>query len=187
MKKLEERFNKILLTEMGFSIIYAILGLILVLKSEIANTVAGTLVGIFFLLGGLIQIYTFLDKNKLEIFKANIVLGILNVILGIFMILNPLKLVDILNISLGVWILLDGISKVILFFKLKKVNEESNKIILVMALLLIFMGVLMVLNPFRSIVITKTIGIFIILDNIINLNHLVLLKRRSKNFLKNFK
>lgn len=187
LKKIEEKFNKLILVEMSFSVAYAVLGLIIFLNSEIANSVAGILIGIFFMFAGIIQIYTFIDKTKIRLFRSNIFFGILNTLLGIFIMLNPLTIVDILNISLGIWLLLDGISKLILFFNLKKIEEESNKIFLVTSMLLIFMGIVIIINPFRSLVITKTIGIFIILSNILNLNDLVLLKRRSKKFLKFFK
>lgn len=187
MKKIEEKFNKIILMEMGFSILYAILGVVIFLKSEMANTLVGTLVGTFFLISGLIQIYTFIDKSKIRIFRSNIITGIINILLGIFIMLNPLRIVDILNISLGIWLVIEGISKFVLYVNLKKVQEESNKIFLVSTILLLFMGVVIVLNPFRSMLITQTIGIFIILYNIVNINDLVLLKRRSKMFLKLFK
>ena len=187
MKKIEEKFNKIILVEIGFSLLYALLGLIIFLKSEIANSVVGTLIGTFFLIAGLIQIYTFIDKSKIRLFKCNIVTGILNILLGIFIMLNPLTLVDILNISLGVWLVVESISKFILYVNLKKIQEETNKIFLVSTLLLLFMGVIIIINPFRSMLITQTIGIFIILYNIVNINDLVLLKRRSKKFLKLFK
>ena len=187
MKKMEAKFNKIILVEIGFSILYAILGLIIFLKSEITNSIVGTLIGTFFLIAGIIQIYTYIDKSKICLFRSNLVIGIINLLLGMFIMLNPLTLVDILNISLGIWLLVEGISKFILYTNLKKVNEETNKIFLVSTLLLIFMGVVIILNPFRSMVITKTIGIFIILYNIVNINDLVLLKRRSKKFLKLFK
>lgn len=187
MKKIEEKFNKIMLLEMGFSILYLLLGVIIFLKSEIANSVAGILIGIFFLISGCIQIYTFLDKSKIRLFRCNIYIGILEFILGIFIMLNPLTLIDILNISLGLWILIEGLNRGIYFYQLKKVGEETNKIFLTSALLLVFMGIIIILNPFRSIVITKMIGIFIILYNVVNLNNLVLLKRRCKKFLKLFK
>lgn len=187
MKKMEEKFNKIILVEIGFSILYAILGLIIFLKSEMANSVVGILIGTFFLIAGIIQIYTFIDKSKIRLFRSNLVIGIINLLLGIFIMLNPLTLVDILNISLGIGLVVEGISKFVLYANLKKVEEETNKIFLVSTLLLLFMGVVIILNPFRSMVITKTIGIFIILYNIVNINDLVLLKRRSKKFLKLFK
>ena len=187
MKKIEESFNKILLIEMSYSILYAIFGLIIFLKSEIANTMAGIIIGIFFLIAGIVQIYTFIDKNKIKLFKTNLIIGIINIILGLFIMVNPLKMLNILNISLGIAILIDGISKFLLFYNLKKVGEESKKIILVSTILLIFLSIMIIVNPFRTLVITKTIGIFIILNSIVDLNDLVLLKKRSKKFLKNFK
>lgn len=187
MKKIEEKFNKIILLEMGFSILFMILGIIMFMYSEIANSIAGTLIGIFFLIAGIIQIYTFIDKSKIKLFRYNIFIGLLDIILGIFIMINPLLLVNILNISLGIWIIVEGLSKFILFYNLKMVKEESNKIFLVSTLLFIFMGVVLIINPFISLVITKIIGIFLILSNIVNISDLVLLKRRSKKFLKLFK
>jgi len=187
MKKLEEKFNKIVLLEMGFSILFVILGLIMFLYSEIANSVARTLIGTFFLIAGVIKMYTAVEKSKIKLFKNNIFIGILNIILGIFIMLNPLPIINILNISLGIWIIVEGISKFILFYNLKNVKEESNKIFLVSTLLFMFMGVVLIINPFVSLVITKTIGIFIMMINIVNVSDLVLLKRRSKKFLKLFK
>lgn len=187
MKKVEEKFNKIILVEMGFTILFAILGLILFLNSEVTNSLARTLTGTFFLIAGIIQSYTFIDKSKIKLFRYNIFIGLLDIILGVFIMINPLSLVNILNISLGIWIIVEGLSKFILFYNLKTVKEESNKIFLVSTLLFIFMGVVLIINPFISLVITKIIGIFLMLSNIVNISDLVLLKRRSKKFLKLFK
>jgi uncharacterized membrane protein HdeD (DUF308 family) len=187
MKEIEKKFNKIILTEMGFSILYAILGLIFVLKSEMTVKVVGVLIGIFFILTGLIEIYTFLDKSKIRLFRTNIFIGILNIILGIIIILNPITTVTVLNIGLGIWILVEGISKFILFLNLKKIKDECSKIFLVSSLLLIFLGIILIIYPFSTIAVTKAVGIFIILYNILNLNDLVLLKRRGKYILKLFK
>ena len=187
MKKIEEKFNKIILLEMGFSIIYGILGLVILLKSEMTNSVVGILIGTFFLLSGILEIYTFIDKSKIKLFKSNLIIGFINIILGIFVMLNPLTIINILNIGLGITLLIEGIKKLVLYINLKKVGEKSQRIILVTVLLLIFMGILIIINPFRSILITQTIGVFIILYNIVNLNNLVLLKKRSKKFIEFFK
>lgn len=187
MKKLEQVFNKIIYTEIAFSILYALIGLLIFVKSEMTNSVAGVLIGTFFLLSGIIAIFTFIDKNKIKLFRWNIIFGILSLILGILIMFNPLSIIDILNISLGIWLLIEGINKIVYFLYLKKVGEESSKLFLVSALLFIFLGILIIINPFRSMVITKTMGMFIILYNILNINDLVLLKRRGKNFLKLFK
>ncbi len=187
MKKIEQSFQKIIFTEMVFSVVYAIIGLIIFLKSEMTNTTVGLIIGTFFFIAGCIAIFSFIDKNKIKLFRFNIVFGILSILLSIFIMFNPLAIIDILNISLGIWLVVGGIHKIVYFMFLKKVGEESNKIFFVSSLLFIFLGILIILNPFRSMIITKTVGIFIILYNILNLNDLVLLKRRGNKFLKLFK
>ena len=184
---IEKKFNKILLAEMGFSIIYLILGVIIFLNSEIASNVTGILVGIFFFIAGCLQIYTYIDKSKIKFFRYNLWTGILEILVSLLIMINPFTFINILNISLGIWLVIEALCKLIVFYQLRKVNEESNRIFLMSTLLLLFMGIILIINPFRTILITKTIGIFIILYNVVNLNNLVLLKRRSKKFIKLFK
>ncbi len=100
---------------------------------------------------------------------------------------NPLTIINILNIAFGIWLVVEGLNKFIYFIYLKKEKEKSNRIFLVSALLLLLLGTLIIINPFRTMVITKTVGIFIMLYNILNLNDLVLLKRRGKKIIALFK
>lgn len=187
LKKVTESFQKIIFIEMFFSILYALLGLVVFLNSEMTNKMIGLLIGTFFLISGILSIFTFVDKNKIRLFRWNLIFGILSLLLGILIMFNPLSIVNFLNITLGIWLIVEAFNKIVYFTYLKKVGEESGKILLVSSILFFFLGIMIILNPFRSLLITKTIGIFIILYNILNLNDLVLLKRRSKNFLKLFK
>lgn len=187
MKKVEEGFNRIIFIEMIYSVIYAIIGLIIYLKTEMTNNVVGLFIGTFLLIYGIMAIFTFVDKNKIKLFRWNIIFGILSIILGIFIMFNPLSIINFLNITLGIWLMVEGINKAVYFRLLKKVGESCNKVILVSGILLVVLGAMLIFNPFRTVIITKTVGVFIILYNILNLNDLVLLKRRAKNFLKLFK
>ncbi len=184
MKKVEQAFNKLIFMEMVFSIIFALLGLIIFLKSEMTNRVVGTLMGTFFVISGIMSITSFVDKNKIKLFHYNIIFGILSIIIGIFILFSPLSIINSINIILGIWLTITSINKIVYFIYLKKIKEESNKLFLVSAILLLFLGIMIIVNPFRSIVITKTIGLFIMLYNAVNINSLVLLKRRAKNLLK---
>ena len=187
MKKIEQEFNKIILIEMTFSVIYALLGLFVFLKSDTTNKTVGLLIGTFLLIYGLIELFSFFNKNKLTLFRYNLIFGILNLILGIFIMFNPLSILNILNLSLGIGLWLEGINKMVYFFYIKKLDKKSSKILVASGLLLIFLGIMIIINPFRTLVITKTVGIFIILYNILNLNDLVLLKRKFHNFKELFK
>ncbi len=187
MKKMEQAFHKIIFTEMVFSVIYAIVGLIIFLYSDMTNKTVGLLIGTFLLINGFLTIFTSIDKTKIKLFHYNLFFGIASIILGIFIMFNPLSILNFLNITLGIWLVVESLNKIFYFFSLKKIKENSSKVILVSGILLLFLGIMIIVNPFRSTVITKTVGIFVMLYNIVNLNDLVLLKRRSKNFLKLFK
>ncbi len=187
MKKLEKGFTTIIYSEMLYSVIYALLGALLVFKSEMADNVAGLFIGTFFLIYGILAIFTFIDKNKIKLFRFNFIFGILSILLGIFIMLNPLSIINFLNISFGIWLVIGGVSKGVYFYLLKRVKESCGKVILVSAILFILLGILIIVNPFRNMFVTKSVGIFIILYSILNLNDLVLLKRRGKYFLELFK
>lgn len=181
MKEIEKKFGKIIWVEMAYAVVFAILGLIIFLNSEMTNHVVGLLLGTFLLIAGSVEIFAFLDKSRIRLFRPGLGIGIIDLVLGIFIMLNPLETINILNIGLGIWMLVIGIQKFIIFFLLKRAKEEYSKLFLTSAVLLIFMGIIVLMNPFRSLVITKTIGIFIMLSNIINISDLMLLKEEENN------
>lgn len=187
MKKLEQRFQHILFIEMVYSVIYALLGLIIFFHSEMTNRVVGIYLGMFFIFRGGIAFFSYSYQKKNTFFKYHPFVGVISILLGLFIIFNPLSFLDFLNIFFGLWLILEGINKMIYFFILKKIQESSCKIIFASSIFFFLLGVLILINPFRSIVITKTVGIFIMLYNILNINDLVLLKRRGKYFLELFK
>lgn len=187
LKKIEEAFNNIILKEIIYSVIYGLFGLFIYFKSDITNKAVGLLIGVFLLVYGSFLIYTNISKIKIKFFRYNLVLGILNLVLAIFVLLNPLSLLNVLTLTLAIWLLLMGINKILYFIELKNIKEDSRRIILVSAILYIIFGILLIINPFRTQVVTKTVGVFILVSNILNINDLILLKKRSKNFLKLFK
>lgn len=187
MKKIEQAFNKILFTEMIYSVVYAIIGFIIFLKSEMTNTVVGMLIGTFLIINGILSLFSFINRNKFKLFRCNILFGIIKIILGIFILFSPLSILNFLNILLGVVLLVESSNKIVYFLYLRKVKENSSKMILASAVLFMLLGIMILLNPFRTLIITKIVGIFIMLYNILNINDLVLLKKRSQKFLQLFK
>lgn len=184
MKKLEQAIDKMFFNEMVGSVVFAILGVIIAVKTEMTNKVVGILIGICFVLFGLYYIYMTFEKNKMKLFHYNYIFGILSILLGIFIIFNPFTLLNFLNLSLGIWFIMESINKFIYFIYLKKEKTPMNNVLLTSSILLMVLGILLLFNPFTTIIITRTIGVFIILYNVINLNDLVLLRKRSKKILE---
>lgn len=184
MNKLEQAFHKILYMKILFSVLYAFLGLIIILYSEMTNKVVGICIGTSFMISGLLSIFSFIEKNKIKFFHYNFIFGILSLIMGVFIMLNPLSILNVLNISLGIWLMIESIHKAVYFVNLKKENSKIAKIFLASSALCFFLGIMIIFNPFRSLLITKTIGIFILLYNILTINDLFLLKKRTKTLAK---
>ena len=187
MKKLEQVIDKIFFKEMLFSVLFAILGVVIIVKSEMTNKVVGILIGIFFILFGIYYIYTSFEKNKMKLFHYNYLFGILSIVLGIFIIFNPFSIINFLNILIGAWLVVESIKKFIYFLYFRKEQMAFKNIILVSSILLMLLGIMLIFNPFTTIVITQIVGTFILLDNIINLNDLVLLRRNSKKIIESLK
>lgn len=186
MKKIEQEFNKIILIEMTFSLIFSLFGLFLVLKNETSNKIVGLIIGVFFLTHACISIFSFINKSKISLFKYNLIYGILYIILGIFIMIDPFSLKEILNISLGIWILLNGVIKYWYFIKIKELDKKIGSLLLISSISLIILSIVLLLNLLQNIVITTTVGVFIILSNILNLNDLVLLKKKKNKIKKIF-
>lgn len=184
MKKIEQSWNRIILAEILYSVLYAIIGFILFFKPEITNNVVGIMIGTFLLIYGFFAIFTSIERQRIKLFRWNFIFGILSLILGIFIMFNPLSILHFLNITFGIWLIVEGIDKATYYIFMKKMGEESRKIILASAILLLILGLLLVFNPFKTIIISKTVGVFIVLFNVVNINDLVLLKRRGKKILE---
>lgn len=186
MKKVEQSFHRLILLEIVYSVIYIIVGFILFLKSEMAIFTVGILIGTFLVMAGILNIFTFIEKSKIRLFHYNFIFGILNIMLGVITMLNPFSTLNVLNIALGIGLIIESIHKIIYFLYLRKGKEPYCIIIVTTGILYLFLGITIIINPFRNIFITKALGVFIILYNILNLNDLVLLKRRSEKVLKLF-
>lgn len=186
MKKREKGYKMVILLEMIVAVISLVIGLITYLKSDITKPIVGLIIGTLFLIQGIVWLFSFIEKNKIKLFQFNIFTSILSILLGLFTLFNPLSLGNGLNISLGLYLLINGGQKLCYFGILKSIKEESNKIVLTSALLFIFQGILLIINLFNLETI-KIIGAFLFLASILNINDLVLLQRRGKELLKEFK
>lgn len=186
MKKIEETFKDVIFKEIVIAVCYFLLGFIIFIKSDMTNIVVGLLIGLFLLINSAFLVYTSIMKIKIKAFRYNFIFGIIGFILAIFIMFNPLKILNILNITLGIFLIIEAVNKLILY---KYLNSEKDikKIILTSGILLLVFGIILIINPFRTQVITKTVGMFIMVYNVININDYILFKKRCDKVIKLFK
>ena len=185
MKYLE----KIKSTTIVSSIIYVLLGLVMVIFPEVVNDF------IWYIIGGLIVIFGILQlMNYLSIPYKNFLTGIVllisfaSIALGTYIIFSPEKLISLVPLIIGVIMIVDGIQKLIQIQSIKQAGYDNPIALLIYALCLIVLGIILIKNPFGAIlVVIRIIGLFLITDAIEELITVKKYERAFKNFKENVK
>lgn len=169
----EKKYFKILNSELIINFILIIIGILLCFASFNSNIY----LGILFIVYGLIKIWAFTLRNDITIFNISIIYGIISIILGIIM-----MFVNV-NIMLGIWFILIVIENLELAFRLKKVEEKSWNFVLMCSVLTLFIGILLMINPFNNLSNYQVVGIFLTLYGVLSSTKIIMLKNRSYNFI----
>ena len=156
-----------------------VLGLLLFFKSSV------TLMGISYIFGGLIiaigvlAIVRFISNNHSDISnQLNIVYGIICIISGIFFIEKPEIIGSIIPVVMGIGIIISSSLKIQQSFNLKSLNSSYFFWSFVTALLSLICGVVLLFNPFKgAVIITKVIGIFLVMYAILYICNTIVLKK----------
>jgi len=182
---IDKLFSKIMWFEIGVSALLILIGVIFLLKPDISVTVLGVLFGLNILIFGGLNIYAYLKRREISLFRYHLIYGIIGILLGVLTILNPFTFSQVITVFIGLWILYMAIIKIDFAIRLKKLNESSFLIILVSAILEILMSILIFINPFSNLIITEIAGAYFILCGIINCTDAILTKNRAIDFLEN--
>lgn len=156
-----------------------VLGLLLFFKSSV------TLMGISYIFGGLIiaigvlAIVRFISNNHSDISnQLNIIYGIICIISGIFFIEKPEIIGSIIPVVMGIGIIISSSLKIQQSFNLKSLNSSYFFWSFVTALLSLICGVILLFNPFKgAVIITKVIGIFLVIYAILDICNTIVLKK----------
>lgn len=156
-----------------------VLGLLLFFKSSV------TLMGISYIFGGLIiaigvlAIVRFISNNHSDISnQLNIVYGIICIISGIFFIEKPEIIGSIIPVVMGIGIIISSSLKIQQSFNVKSLNSSYFFWSFVTALLSLICGVVLLFNPFKgAVIITKVIGIFLVMYAILDICNTIVLKK----------
>lgn len=156
-----------------------VLGLLLFFKSSV------TLMGISYIFGGLIiaigvlAIVRFISNNHSDISnQLNIIYGIICIISGIFFIEKPEIIGSIIPVVMGIGIIISSSLKIQQSFNLKSLNSSYFFWSFVTALLSLICGVVLLFNPFKgAVIITKVIGIFLVMYSILDICNTIVLKK----------
>lgn len=187
LDKLHMNFSKLVLGNIILNILFLIFGIVIYMNPYITASTAGVITGIYFMLFGVFAIFEFLMRRESPILQYKIFSGVLAIIVGIFMIVNPFKIVKILTFALGIYLIIISLVKAVESLRLKKYGYDGWTLMLVTAILLLIFGIFITVNPMAALDIVKAAGIFIILSSILEICNHLMIYGKSREIVKLFK
>ena len=178
------KLNKYLNSGIILTIVFLLVGGILIVKPDISFNVISYLIGASLIVSG---IYLFIIDSKTKNIFINVFLyAILLTLIGILIILNPITLKVILPIFLGLWFLISGIFKIRLDIYMK--DEPYFILSLITNIITVICGVILLINPVESIsAITISLGIIIVVSSISSLIDIIIFKKNINSVVKYLK
>jgi len=170
-------FNIVTIIELIISILFIFTGLLFFTNTNYSNTLVSVITGIYLIIVGASSIYAFLKRGGIVLYNNNLIYGIILIILGIL----AMYLGNILSIILGIYVLVLGVQKINYGIFLKKFNESSWLITLVVGVLLIVIAVITMFTSNDAVI--KVTGICLFGVGLINFVNTILLRKRSRYFI----
>lgn len=145
-----------------------VLGIVLVAWPELSMRIVCTAIGAVLLIGGGVRLAVYFAAKDGSVYsQMNLIMGIILAVVGIWILLQPNKVLSIIPIIVGIVIALHGINNLQQAISLYKEKYDKWWVALILGLLTIGFGVLLVFRPFEALdTAVKLIGILLIYDGI---------------------
>ena len=120
MRKITNRFEKMMLISMGVSLIDVIVGVLFIVCTSFSTKVNMVILGATILVHGLFYVIRYLyDGLGKKVFSVDLISGVASIILGVFTIFNTFDPLSVLGILFCIWLFISGGEKLyygILFY-----------------------------------------------------------------------
>ena len=149
------------------SIIFAITGIFMIVKTDLAGKIIFYILGGIFIAIGIFKIIDYLlSKGKYDFYNYDLLYGIIAIIIGLITIFCNNLIGSMLRIMIAIWIIYSGLMRLTLSLKLHTAQIDIWSVSLVMAIVMIIGGVYMLLQSGTLIL---TIGVIMLIYAIIDL------------------
>lgn len=149
------------------SIIFAILGIVLIVNPNGVLKFVSVILATIFIVFGIVKIMQyFTAKGNYNFYNYDFIYGIISIIVGIVTLCFLGTIETILRIIIGLWIIYSGIIRLDFSFKLKSMELKSWIPVIVLAILMMICGIVVIATKGALV---STIGIFILIYSIMDL------------------
>ena len=169
------------------SIVFIILGLVLVLFTKLSLDIIGYIVAILLIINGILNVTDDYKQFKVFYFFDGFTSGLLSIIFGIIIIANPDYVALIMPIMIGLWFIIASTFKLRMALALKDSSKTNCILPYILSILTIIMGLCIIFNPeLGSLGISRIIGFLVILYGISDVIVVFIFKKNLKAIAKVF-
>ena len=149
------------------SVVFLIIGLVLVIWPDAARNIIIYAIGAAALLYGGYRIVDFFVRKEhlANSVQLGVALGIACLLLGLFLIFKADLVVSLLASLIGVAVIIDSVLRLQISLNLRYFGSSTWVVLLVTALVTLGLGILLLFNPFTAVrVATIVAGVLLLLD-----------------------
>ena len=182
MEEIKRSFNKIWFGGFFGSLLFLVIGILLLVRPEQIITVIVDIIGIGIIVLGVFGLIRYFRKNT-ETYTFDLMYGIICIIAGILIMTNVRVVASFLPIVIGIWMIGNSIIKIQYALTLREFKESNWLATMIVSVLTLGCGILFVFNPFKgATLITQSLGIVLCIYAIVDMVNSVILKVEIKKF-----
>lgn len=165
---MENLLKKIKANVVVSAVLCIVLGVVLIIWPGMSVQIACRAIGAVLGIMGICKVVAyFLTKDGSMFSRVNLILGIIITIIGVWIFMQPDKIIAMVPILVGIIIVLHGLNNLEQTVKLCKGQYDKWWVALVLGLVTIGFGVLLICNPFAAVdTLVRAIGIFLVYDGV---------------------
>ena len=144
------------------------LGIVLVVWPDMSVQIACMAIGAVLILNGISRLINFIFKRDGSLFsQMNLIMGIIITVIGVWIILQPAKVIAMIPILVGIIIIIHGVNNLQQAVSLCQSRYDKWWIALILGLLTVAFGILLICNPFEAVeTLVMFIGLILIYDGV---------------------
>lgn len=179
---MQDIFKKIYRVSLASSVLFLIFGLFLIFQTQAVIKTVSMIIGLLLLIIGIFPIINYF-RNRFKSFftSAGLLYGIFSVVAGIIIMVNHNLLATIIPALTGVWMIVNSVNKIQLSMQLRDNNVSNWLITFIFAILILIGGAFLIVNPFNgAVILSKTVGIIIVIYSVLDIADSILIRTKSK-------
>ena len=172
-----QKLNKFLNSSIVISGLMFLIGLILIIYPEMSFDTLTYVLSAMLIINGL---YFIIEKESSILFSGFLMLGVIELLLGIVVILNPNIIKTLLPIVFGIIMVTKSTLDLRISMLLSKNGYDNWLLMLILSIISIICGLIIILNPaFGATVLTTYIGIVIVIYSVSAFVDTIMIKKRD--------